>query len=178
MLVRLALLALATALLSACSSSSTADEEASSGRPTLPSAETHATPITPPTTRSNSAPSSAPVRLKLSSGEVELTATLRDTEAARGLLEQLPLMLTMRDHGGVEKTGPLPRALSIADEPDGADPAVADLGYYAPSNDLVLYYGNQSYYDGIVILGRLQGSLDRLHEIDHDLTVNITRSSP
>jgi hypothetical protein len=116
--------------------------------------------------------------LKLSSGEVELTATLRDTEAARGLLEQLPLTLTMRDHGGVEKTGPLPRALSIADEPDGADPAVADLGYYAPSNDLVLYYGNQSYYDGIVILGRLQGSLDRLHEIDHDLTVNITRSSP
>ncbi len=61
----------------------------------------------------------------------------------------------MSDHGGVEKTGPLQAPLSLDGQPDGADPDVGDLGYYAPGNDLVLYYGDQSYYTGIVILGRL-----------------------
>lgn len=55
-------------------------------------------------------------------GGVTLMATLRDTRAARDLVEQLPLALSMRDHGGVEKTGSLPLARSVADDPDGADP--------------------------------------------------------
>ena len=63
----------------------------------------------------------------------------------------------MIDHGGVEKTGPLRSPLSLDGQPAGADPDVGDVGYYAPGNDLVLYYGDQSYYHGIVILGHLDG---------------------
>jgi hypothetical protein len=122
--------------------------------------------------------SAAPVRLGITAGDVELVATLRDTAAARDLLAQLPLTLSMRDHGRVEKTGSLPRALSLADEPAGADPDVADLGYYAPSNDLVLYYGDQSYYDGIVILGRLEGDVAALAQIDGRLDVQVRRLAP
>lgn len=83
------------------------------------------------------------------------TATLDDSAAARELLAQLPVTLDMVDHGGVEKTGPLPEPLSLEGQPEGADPDVGDLGYYAPGNDLVLYYGDQSYFPGIVVLGRL-----------------------
>lgn len=86
-----------------------------------------------------------------------LTATLTDSPAARDLLAQLPVTVDMVDHGGVEKTGPLPQPLSLDGQPDGADPDPGDLGYYAPGNDLVLYYGDQSYYAGIVVLGRLDG---------------------
>jgi hypothetical protein len=119
-----------------------------------------------------------PTRLEIIAGGVELIATLRDTQAARDLIEQLPLTLSMGDHGGVEKNGSLPQSLSVADDPDGADPEVADLGYYAPSNDLVLYYGDQSYYDGIVILGRLQGDVGALPEMDDDLDVHVRRLAP
>jgi len=63
----------------------------------------------------------------------------------------------MADHGSVEKTGALPAPLSLDGQPDGADPDVGDVGYYAPGHDFVLYYGDQSYYDGIVILGHLHG---------------------
>ncbi len=83
-----------------------------------------------------------PVKLEIIAGDVELVATLRDKAAARDLLDQFPVTLSMRDHGGVAKTGSLPDAFSLADDPDGADPDVADPGYYAPSNDLVLYYGD------------------------------------
>lgn len=64
----------------------------------------------------------------------------------------------MSDHGGVEKTGPLYAALSIEGAPDGADPVPGDIGYYAPSEDVVLYYGDQSYFPGIVILGAMDPS--------------------
>ena len=85
------------------------------------------------------------------------TATLRDSAAAEDLVAQLPATVEMVDHGGVEKTGRLSAPLSLEGQPDGADPDVGDLGYYAPGRDLVLYYGDQSYFPGIVVLGRLDG---------------------
>ena len=101
-------------------------------------------------------------------------ATLEDSPAARDLVSQLPVMVEMSDHGGVEKTGPLPRPLSLEGQPEGADPDVGDLGYYAPGNDLVLYYGDQSYYPGIVVLGRMDGdAAERIAGIDGSVTVTV-----
>jgi hypothetical protein len=39
--------------------------------------------------------------------------------------------------------------------PAGDDPEINDIGYYAPSRDLVLYYGEVAYFDGIIRIGRL-----------------------
>ena len=96
------------------------------------------------------------MRIQITIGDQRFDATLTDSAAAHDLVAQLPVTIEMTDHGGVEKTGPLPAPLSLEDQPEGADPDVGDLGYYAPGNDLVLYYGDQSYYPGIVILGRLK----------------------
>ncbi|MGO4362710.1 cyclophilin-like fold protein [Terrabacter sp. RAF57] len=96
------------------------------------------------------------MKIVITLGGQRLGATLDDdSAAARDLLAQLPVTVDMVDHGGVEKTGPLPSPLSLDGQPEGADPDVGDVGYYAPGNDLVLYYGDQSYFPGIVILGRL-----------------------
>jgi hypothetical protein len=98
-------------------------------------------------------------------------ATLLDSPAARDLVAQLPVTVKMTDHGGVEKTGPLPGPLSLEGQPEGADPDVGDLGYYAPGNDLVLYYGDQSYFPGIVILGRMNGdAAQRIADMDGSVT--------
>ncbi|GAA0798696.1 cyclophilin-like fold protein [Spirilliplanes yamanashiensis] len=99
---------------------------------------------------------SAGTAIQLRTGDQRLRATLDDSAAGRDLVAQLPLTIDMTDHGAVEKTGPLPAPLSRAGQPDDADPAVGDVGYYAPGNDLVLYHGDQSYFPGIVILGRLE----------------------
>jgi hypothetical protein len=63
----------------------------------------------------------------------------------------------------------------VAEEGSGADPDVGDLGYYAPGHDLVLYYGDQSYFDGIVILGRLEGDLAALADLESDIDVQVGR---
>ena len=97
------------------------------------------------------------MKIQITIGDQSFEATLTDSAAARDLVAQLPVTVDMVDHGGVEKTGPLPSPLSLEGQPEGADPDVGDVGYYAPGNDLVLYYGDQSYFPGIVVLGRLDG---------------------
>ena len=114
------------------------------------------------------------MRIQITIGEQRFGATLAESAAVRDLVAQLPVTIDMIDHGGVEKTGPLPSPLSLAGQPDGADPDVGDLGYYAPGHDLVLYYGDQSYFPGIVILGRLDGdAAQRIAELDGAVTARV-----
>jgi hypothetical protein len=114
------------------------------------------------------------MKIQITIGDQTFAATLQDSPAARDLLAQLPVTVQMTDHGGVEKTGPLPRPLSLEGQPEGADPDVGDVGYYAPGDDLVLYYGDQSYFPGIVVLGRMHGeAAERIANIDGSVTANV-----
>lgn len=133
-----------------------------------------------PTTSSPTFPSTAdpaeadPMRLQITIGDQQLGATLDDSAAVRDLAAQLPVTVDLLDHGGVEKSGPLPSRLSTQGQPEGADPAAGDLGYYAPGGDLVLYYGDQSYFPGIIVLGRLDGDATaRLADLDGPVTVRV-----
>ena len=111
------------------------------------------------------------MRIEITIGDQHFRATLSESAAARDLLTQLPLTIDLVDHDAVEKTGALPSPLCLDGQPDGADPDVGDVGYYAPGNDLVLYYGNQSYYPGIVILGQLEGdAAQRISDLDGPVT--------
>jgi hypothetical protein len=114
------------------------------------------------------------LQVEIRVGDQRFTASVDDTPAGRDLLAQLPQIIQMRDHGGVEKTGPLRAPLDLDGQPAGADPTVGDLGYFAPGNDLVLYYGDQTYYDGIVILGTLgPDATSRLAELTGDITAHV-----
>ena len=115
------------------------------------------------------------MKIRISTNGQQFEAPLNDSPASRDLIAQLPQALDMRDHGGVEKTGRLKVPLSLEGQPAGADPGIGDVGYYAPGNDFVLYYGDQSYYAGIVILGHLDGdAAERISQIDGNVAVHVT----
>lgn len=114
------------------------------------------------------------MNIQITIGDQTFGATLRDSPAARDLVAQLPVTVEMTDHGGVEKTGPLPDPLSLEGQPEGADPDVGDLGFYAPGNDLVLYYGDRAYFPGIVVLGRMSGDVaERIAGIDGSVMATV-----
>lgn len=114
------------------------------------------------------------VRIEITIDGQRFRASLDDSPAGRDLVAQLPVTLEMADHGAVEKTGALPSPLSLDGQPVGADPDVGDVGYYAPGRDLVLYYGDQSFYDGIVVLGRLEGdAAQRLAAMEGTITATV-----
>ena len=95
--------------------------------------------------------------LKTSSGEA--TAILDDTAVARSFATQLPLTLNLSDYAGREKTAKLPKPLDISGAPSGSDGKKGEISYFAPWNNLVIYYDYQPYYDGIVRLGVIDGDV-------------------
>ena len=115
------------------------------------------------------------MRIEISISGQRFTATLDGGAASHDPVSQLPLTVEMVDHGGVEKTGPLLSPLSLDGQPAGADPGVGDLGYYAPGGDVVLYYGDQSYLTGIVVLGRMEGdAAERIAAVEGPVTATLT----
>src|SRR5215218_2437842 len=154
---------LAIALSALVGLAATGCAETDIGRPPTGASSTGPPSTTGPTdphspTPTSENPQDDHMRVTITIGEQRFHATLSDSAAARDLLAQLPVTVDMTDHGGVEKTGALPSPLSLDGQPEGADPDVGDLGYYAPGNDLVLYYGDQSYFTGIVVLGQLDAT--------------------
>jgi hypothetical protein len=93
--------------------------------------------------------------IKITINDQTFTAQLADNPTALDLIDQLPLTLRFRDFNHVEKIAKLPKPLTMAGVPAGDDPEINDIGYYAPSGDLVLYYGDVGYWNGIVRIGRL-----------------------
>lgn len=81
--------------------------------------------------------------------------------------------MTFRDLHGVEKTGRLDTPLSMAGMPSGDDPSPGDIGWYAPSSDLVLYDGDVGYWNGIARIGAFDGPDDLLADGTGDVTVTI-----
>jgi len=114
--------------------------------------------------------------IKITIAGTVLTARLADNATARDLAAQLPLTLTFKDFNRVEKIARLPRRLSTDGVPAGADPDIGDIGYYAPSGDLVFYYGDVGYWNGIVRIGALDTRMELIEHQADNFQVTIDRS--
>lgn len=137
---------------------------------------TGAPPSTAPTSTIESdgeSVQSTPIRLVV--GDQSVNAILWDNPAGRDLRDRLPLTLTVRDYGGVEKIGRLDQPLTMDAMPDGDDPEIGDLGYYAPNGVFVIYTGDVGYWDGIARIGRVDGDLGMLAGLGDDATITIER---
>ena len=121
-----------------------------------PSAQPNQSQASRPTTQESDA-----TTIRLTVDNRSIKAQLADNPTAQDFADQLPLTLTFRDFNRLEKIAELPRPLTMEGVPEGDDPNIADIGYYAPSNDLVLYYGDVGYFNGIVRIGRFNSD-------DHD----------
>jgi hypothetical protein len=57
--------------------------------------------------------------------------------------------------------------------PEGDDPQVGDLGWYAPWGNVVLYYGDVDYWDGIARIGRIQGNISIISDQTEDFSATL-----
>jgi hypothetical protein len=95
-------------------------------------------------------------------GNTILTGRLWDNATARDLIAQLPLTLTFRDAYDQEKLATLPRKLSTDGVPPGDSASPLDIGYYAPTSNIVFYYRHVGYFTGIVRIGQFDGNMDAI----------------
>ena len=124
-----------------------------------------------PAGRSDTPASPSGIRVVI--GDTTITGRLFDNATARDLASQLPMTLTFGDLHGVEKGAPLPRKLSVDGMPAGDDPQVGDLGFWAPDGNLVLYYGDVAYWNGIMRIGHLDGDMDALAALSGDFSATV-----
>jgi hypothetical protein len=106
-------------------------------------------------------------------GDTVLTGRLWDNATARDLIAQLPLTLTFSDFNRLEKIAPLPRKLSTNGVPAGDDPSPRDIGYYAPWGNLIFYYGDVGYFNGIVRIGQFDDDMNAITSQTGDFTARI-----
>lgn len=132
-------------------------------------------PAEAPTPQPSQSSPAGVTQITIQIGTESYSATLADNPTARDLASQLPLTLTFGDLNRVEKIAPLPRRLTTVGVPAGADPDINDIGYYRPSNDLVLYYGDVGYWDGIVRIGTLTEGMTSIAEQPEGFTATIAR---
>jgi hypothetical protein len=172
----------AAILIAACASTSTSTPlSLTVESPTVISGTLTSLPAAQPSPQETNAATSVPTsrpaagetQIRVTIGDAVLTGRLWDNATARGLMAQLPLRLTFRDFNGLEKTSQLPRKLSVEGVPAGDDPFPRDIGYYAPSGDLVFYYGDVGYFNGIVRIGQFDGNMDAITSQTGDFTAKI-----
>jgi len=168
----LALALLATVSLPACGGADDDGDQATGA----PGTSTPAPSPSPTASGDQDDSSSDGTPIRISVGDTELTARLHDNATARDLAAQLPLTLNFSDLNNVEKIAPLPRELSLDGAPEGDDPAVGDIGYWAPDGDLVFYYGDVGFWNGIVRIGAFDGEMDAIERQSDDFSVTIERA--
>jgi hypothetical protein len=127
----------------------------------------------PPATATTDDGRRTQVELRLTVNETVLKATLLDSETARDFVSLLPLTLTLADYAQTEKVSDLPRRLSTAGAPEGVDPDVGDITYYAPWGNLAIFYRDFGYSSGLVKLGTIESGVDELARMTDDFAVTI-----
>lgn len=158
-----------SALLLGCTSSGSATPAEESPRTSPPSTDPSAR--TPPTV-DGAQPEGTGIEITIDDGQV-VTGVLWDNATSRSLISQLPLTLTFTDHSRLEKIGELPEVLSMDGMPEGDDPQPNDIGYYAPSNDVVFYYGDVGYWTGIARIGEFTSDIAPIQNQTTDFTAAI-----
>lgn len=152
---------------------------ACTGRTNLPAASEERTPLvsSPTTPTPEPTPHGTGTAIQLTIGDTTVDGELWDNPVGRELATHLPLTLPFSDYNAVEKTVRLQPALTMDGMPAGDDPNPGEIGWYAPLSDLVLYYGDVGYWNGIARLGTFDASaITLLAEGPADGAVSITLS--
>ena len=95
------------------------------------------------------------VNIRLTIDGKAFNASLLDNATTRDFVSLLPMTLTLEDYASTEKIAYLPRKLATAGAPEGVDPSVGDITYYAPWGNLALFYKDFGYSKGLVKLGSI-----------------------
>ena len=112
------------------------------------------------TTSDPSTPRGTPIRIRIA--DTVVAGELWDNAPARALIEGLPVTLNFSDLNNVEKTARFDPPLPMTGMPDGDDPMPRDIGWYSPTHDVVLYYGDVGYWPGIARIGRILDGVDTI----------------
>ncbi|WP_017579918.1 cyclophilin-like fold protein [Nocardiopsis valliformis] len=114
------------------------------------------------------------MKIELAVNGTRVKGELYDHPVAREFADLLPLELVFEDFNQVEKVAPLGRSLTLRGVPDADSPRPGEIGYHAPSQGFVLYYGSPGRWPGLVRMGRFDYDLDVLRDLPDGIRIRVT----
>ena len=113
----------------------------------------------------------AAMNIIVKSGAHEVVCTLGASRAAKDLLAQLPLTLNISDYAGKEKTFSPPKKLNTSGAPLAAGKK-GSLAYFAPWNNVVLFYKDGGPFSGLYELGECASGAATIEKLRGRVTVS------
>lgn len=111
------------------------------------------------------------MKIKLLIKNIVILATLEDNPSSRDLYDQLPLKVKFEDYASNEKIFYPPKKLTTKGAPEGYQPKVGDVTYYAPWGDVAIFYKDFSYSKGLIKLGRLTSQTSELLKLEGEVEI-------
>ena len=102
------------------------------------------------------------MKLKITIGDREITATFVNNETAKDFASLLPLTVNLNDYASTEKVFDLSRKLSTTGAPAGVDPEPGDITYYSPWGNIAIFYRDFGYSNGLVKIARIDSGIEVL----------------
>ena len=110
------------------------------------------------------------VEIRVVSDAGEVVFALNDTSAARSLAGQLPLRAETELYGENEIVFHPEKPLDTENSTEGGGTA-GYLGYFAPWDNIVMYYGDFEEYPGLYILGEAVSGAEYIKDIRGEILV-------
>lgn len=103
------------------------------------------------------------MEIRISFNDTTMMATLENNPSAWDFASMLPLSgLNIDDYANNEKISYLPRKLTEEGSGPFDNERPGDLCYYAPWGNLAFFYAGYRWSNGLIRLGRIDGSFDPL----------------
>ena len=115
------------------------------------------------------------MKIKITVGNREVTATMKDNVTARDFLSRLPIEVTMNDYAGAEKIFYPEPAFNTEGAPKGHTPSRGDIDLYAPWGNVALFYKSGSHSSELIHLGRIDGNGIEAFDVTGNVVVKIER---
>lgn len=114
------------------------------------------------------------MNIVVKSSEAEIVFALNDSPAASALAAQLPLTLEVQPFSSNEQTFYPPQALDVTDTPAITSAQAGTLAYYAPWQDVVMFYeGFTGGSGGLYELGTVVSGGDAIRGLSGTITISL-----
>lgn len=98
---------------------------------------------------------------------------LYDNPVADQIAALLPFEAGFEDFHDQEKLARLERTLDVTGVPSADAPRPGEIGYYAPTQSLVLFYASPGRWPGLVRVGRFDHPVDQLRALSDGTRIAI-----
>jgi len=101
------------------------------------------------------------MKLKVTIGDVVLTATFADNSTAKDFITLLPLTVKLDDYASSEKIFYPERKLSI-EEASSINAVAGDITYYSPWGNVAIFYKDFGNSSSLIRIAKFDGNIDAL----------------